>query len=311
MYPTWPDNLTSLATVLAFLREPSTPALLGADLDRDFFPPNRNHYAPDVTAYCNADRTPFYFYVLGQVSGPVAFVDLQRRVRINAGGRGSLADQWFVQQLKPIESAIKLDEDEDYAAARRMEVQTCTDADGDLGSDGTYVELLVDYLGGGRCTVHTAHPATGELVASVPELSKDWPLRTGDWVLVLATMHKRCSYVFEFRDYDILARHIRVLQFDDGVTEPVLGERPSSFTGAAASDNVVAADTVYDDTVSDSTLTDESVSPRGAATAGDSAVTLAFPAALPSLSQGDARAKRARTRGESKGGPVKRAKTHD
>ncbi|KAJ7088875.1 hypothetical protein B0H15DRAFT_949503 [Mycena belliarum] len=232
MDPTWPLKLASKEDALAFLSEASTPSLLQAEYNKHFFAPDRMKYAQDITAYTKLDGSAYYTYLLGQASSPVAVTALHRKFKIVVPSGVQEDMKWFQRQIGPLADAVAHDEADDYVNGRYYDVATCTDGDRDAGIEGSYMNVHVSYAGWIHCTMHTA--VDGTLAASIPPTTSDWPLQAGDWVLILATLHKRESDAYEDRDYEILARHLRVLQFENVESDSTLSDVPSPAPGSKA-----------------------------------------------------------------------------
>ncbi|KAJ7070428.1 hypothetical protein B0H15DRAFT_957683 [Mycena belliarum] len=316
MQPSWPARLPSKDAALEFLANDATPAMLTAKLDSHFSPPDPNAYSQDFTAYHNDDGTPYYFYLLGRVSAAVTWLDANRLFRIDGG---DINDErgWFHRQIQPVSEAIARDEADDYVNSRFYDPTSCTDADFDAGLRGTWLDIHVQ---SGNTAIHV-NKGTGNdlLTVELPIATKDWPLRVGDWVVILATFHKRESHAFEFRHYEILARHLRILQFN-GVTE---GKTQTD--GGPGSDSIDEATIVRIPQVqpsdsenesqssSDATLPDTSgpgadgiSGSNGSGTAGSDTTH----AGIPTSSIQSRGQKRGRTRAENGNGPIKRGKGH-
>jgi hypothetical protein len=166
----------------------------------------------------------------------------------------------FTKQLHLLAQAVKWDDDLDCDASRvsytsalnalseplilkDVRVTPCTDADCVKGSGGTWIELHISHAGAEFTTVYTAGKGTSNLDEAVPTDYKTYPLRKGDWVLSTATLHRRDDAVWDRRvrryawssrqisdrlqEYELLARHLRILRFHEPEPKPVSATMPA------------------------------------------------------------------------------------
>ncbi|KAJ7902441.1 hypothetical protein B0H13DRAFT_1882461 [Mycena leptocephala] len=202
--PSWPENLADVGNVLEFLGRSSTPALSTCKFNGDFLPPVFGSYAYDESAYTDLLGQPYYG----------ADADDQTKCA-------------FTKQLHLLAQAVKWDDDLDCDASRDVRVTPCTDADRVKGSGGTWIELHISHAGAEFTTVYTAGKGTSNLDEAVPTDYKTYPLRKGDWVLSTATLHRRDDAVWDRREYELLARHLRILRFHEPEPKPVSATMPA------------------------------------------------------------------------------------
>ncbi|KAJ7141429.1 hypothetical protein C8R44DRAFT_727025 [Mycena epipterygia] len=233
--PRWPASIDSETELLAYLNDKHTPAIGRFVYDRDYI---RAHiHTRDETIYTLEDgTTPWYSVVFGRVRAPASYEGGHSTVVIDNGGSAHQGlNAVFEAQLSTLAAPVGHDDDVDCDNSANIRVLPCTDADRTSRSGGSFIELHLSHAGGTHCTFYTPVPGTlgDELEIHAQVKTVDVPLRAGDWVLALVSLHRRHSDVNEVRSYELLARHIRVLLFDmddnDGSTTSTMsGEEIAS-----------------------------------------------------------------------------------
>ncbi|KAJ7120913.1 hypothetical protein C8R44DRAFT_877237 [Mycena epipterygia] len=220
--PLWPNHIQSLAALAAYLQSPRTTSWSGALFDVDFHQPEPLSYRPDITAYMTDDGSPFKAVAFGQVLRRVRFADAHRTFTIHiADDAPADLKKLFQAQIKVLSAPVKDDDfkdiDANLASCGRTgpNVNPCTDAHR-ISGVGSTIDVHTDHDGTRLCVLHTYPEANGPPILSTPRAAAAaWPLNVGDWVLFEASLHKREDMLgMTPRDYELLARHIRVLEFD-------------------------------------------------------------------------------------------------
>ncbi|KAJ7086505.1 hypothetical protein C8R44DRAFT_893570 [Mycena epipterygia] len=241
--PLWPTSLCDISDVLDFISDPVQPALTHDNFLVDFHPPVYGSYARDETAYTCDDGTPYKTWIFGRISRPVTWDDCHRRFWIENGGEGTArVTRAFSAQISELARPVKHDDDLDCDADQDTAVHAWTNAERLDMSGGCWIEIHVDHASTQSCTVHRQlSDESIELTASIHRNVASYPLKMGDWVLIQATLHKRedrCGWFL--RDYEILARHVRVLRLDGNDVSPetksVEASIPHAFADAASTD---------------------------------------------------------------------------
>ncbi|KAJ7158203.1 hypothetical protein C8R43DRAFT_1124824 [Mycena crocata] len=185
-----------------------------AEMGRNFKAADPHLWSTDGSCYVDECGEFFHFYVFGQAKTGVEFVDAHRRfkVQIPPDVDAAVADAFNIQMYN-LGEAVREDDDLDCDKSLDMDVRPCTDVGRKDFTGGTWIELHVDHVGFKRATFFYAD-TKGDLIPTVPLSCSDWPLKAGDWILAEATLHKRESLTFEYRQYELLARNVRVLTLD-------------------------------------------------------------------------------------------------
>ncbi|KAJ7152250.1 hypothetical protein C8R43DRAFT_1127327 [Mycena crocata] len=200
-------------------------SLTHADFNSDFKSPVFGQWAVDESVYLDSRGDPFHFFLFGEIVSPVLWEDAHRRFRIGCPAyKDPQTAHAFRSQIKTLTAAFREDDDLDCDKSLNMSIRLCTDAVKRISEEGSWIELHVDHVGAGRASLFTTDPSHDvNLIQSTPLCCAEWPLRKGDVVLIQATLHKRESFTFETRNYEILARRIRLLPVLQSVPELVSG----------------------------------------------------------------------------------------
>ncbi|KAF8166593.1 hypothetical protein K438DRAFT_1984144 [Mycena galopus ATCC 62051] len=208
---TWPASLRTAHAVLAFLRDPSTPALATDIYNVDFKDGVYGSYATDETACTDDVGAPYYTYIVGQVSMLPTFEAANWRFRISGGGGAEEElGATFARQVVQLAAMVKEGDEEDFDLNRNnIAVENFTDADRYSLLGGTWIEFMMSsppvYL-----------EQNGALVRTQPKAIRDYPMKVGDWVLVRASVHRwddRSGY--NIRRFSIVPERIRMLDIQD------------------------------------------------------------------------------------------------
>ncbi|KAJ7280697.1 hypothetical protein C8J57DRAFT_1219999 [Mycena rebaudengoi] len=204
-------------------------------------------YRSDCTALTNDEESVFYTTLFGKAAGPVRSLDGHRTFRMEWGNEGGDAlAKLFYARFSPF-GAVVLDDnnnDEIVGTLQNIAVTMCADINRATGTGGSYLELHVSHVGTTRCSVHTGPTPTK---VCIPTLLEDHPVRAGDWVVAIASLHKRCTEIHQDRmltprqDYEFLIKEMRTLTLSaaaaSGEAEsPVGGHNNEVFTEATATD---------------------------------------------------------------------------
>ncbi|KAF8143036.1 hypothetical protein K438DRAFT_1994318 [Mycena galopus ATCC 62051] len=212
--------------LLAFLRDPSTPALATDIYNVDFNDGVYGSYALDETACTDDVGAPYYKFIIGQVSMVPTFEDANWRFRISSsGGAEEELGATFARQVIQLAAMVKEADEEDFDLDRKVAVENFTDADRYSLLGGTWIEFMMSLP-----PVYIERD--GELVRTQPTAARDYPMHMGDWVLVRAGLHRwddrsgyniRVSSGLDALDlaidyvqcFSIVPESIRVLDFPD------------------------------------------------------------------------------------------------
>ncbi|KAJ7130152.1 hypothetical protein C8R44DRAFT_871990 [Mycena epipterygia] len=211
--PQWPTDVSCMGDLIHYLRECDPVALGHSSYRKDFFPPISGSYASDETAYTEEDRTTvFKTMIIGRVLATPVFSGGHCTFLLDGGDNGNQTPAAFDHQLRALVTPVGEDDDIDCDNSANYRVLPWSDADRTTRSGGSYIELHLSHSGGSKATVYTPVEGTDELEVEVPARAKDFTFRVGDWVLAMATLHRRNPLASDdTRAYEILVRHLRVL----------------------------------------------------------------------------------------------------
>ncbi|KAJ7233420.1 hypothetical protein C8J57DRAFT_1249899 [Mycena rebaudengoi] len=226
--PNWPAHLATEADLVTYLQNARPLALSQAIFGVDFHEPLEQRR--DCTAYTQDNETPFETTIVGRVSQKVTFSYGHRTLRLSTGEPGSDLDRVFTEQLGLLSDAMEHD---DYPL--NWAIHFPTDTSPPAVAAASYLELHVDHDSTRKCTVYTGN--TG-LDMAVPCTADVFPIREGDWIIGVVSLHRCDSALNDDRAYKILARHVRVLKLAVPVSPP------SDSSTLEAPDDVSEADSV-------------------------------------------------------------------
>ncbi|KAJ6604855.1 hypothetical protein DFH09DRAFT_1301004 [Mycena vulgaris] len=218
-----PHAVDCFDTLLEYIDVCDPPALCHSVFGRAFLPPIDGALGRDASAYTRQPGVPFITVVFGRVLSPMVWKDGHRTFRINCSGTAPHAvKEAFAAQMFQIASAVKSDDLNDRDDDKGAHVYMCSDSHRFSAMGGTYLEIHVDHYSTSRCTLYEL--VEGQLESRVPQLTSDWPLKIGDWVVFRATIHRdesKCDPLI--REYLILASELRVVEISDALTQPTTG----------------------------------------------------------------------------------------
>ncbi|KAJ7432791.1 hypothetical protein B0H11DRAFT_2260138 [Mycena galericulata] len=224
--PYWPAFIPSLPSLLEFLASSDTLPipLYRAQLGLHFLNPRVPNWSFDQTIYRTADgEAPFTTFLFGRVKTAARFENAQCVFTLDGGPPDATsAREVFGAQLNALSVPVGQDDDRNLSDRVKINhVRTWSDTDRVTRSGGTSITVHLARARGFRCTVYSPvvpeyrfHSDVAELDVEIPQRCSEYIFEVGDWVLCSATLHRRESYIEGCRDYEILARHLRVLPSD-------------------------------------------------------------------------------------------------
>ncbi|KAJ7492994.1 hypothetical protein B0H11DRAFT_2228322 [Mycena galericulata] len=213
--PKWPPYLSSLSSLLDYLRTCEPVALYRAKFKEDFISPPPPYAPPEPSVFATPDvNAPFAAMLFGREYkyGHCTFA-------IDGGPVDTtISHEIFGMQLSTLAAPVAQGDDDDFDAGIYMRVETWSDTDRSTRTGGTSIIIHLADAEGQRCRVYTpvesaflSGDGDFELDFDVPMHTAQYKFGVGDWIVALVTLHCRKSYVNGTRDYEILARHLRVL----------------------------------------------------------------------------------------------------
>ncbi|KAJ7773096.1 hypothetical protein B0H16DRAFT_138707 [Mycena metata] len=229
--PLWPSALKNLDELRVYLDNPTTPALWRAIHQIDFHTPEPGLKVADASAYTDDDRNIKSFVLFGQVrqAAKLQRDHLSLFISLKDDAPDDLQDK-FAKQTEALWRPVRYDDLEDGDHNEYAQAERCEDCDRTTGARGINIEVHLAHMGSERTLVYVEGPAG--LTCSVPTIL--FPIGVADWLLISATLHRRWNgTTADNRRYELLARHLRVLRFDDEDDDATLSEHSESETVAA------------------------------------------------------------------------------
>ncbi|KAJ7494791.1 hypothetical protein B0H11DRAFT_2227561 [Mycena galericulata] len=217
--PNWPSSLPSLRSVLDYLADCEPIALYRAEFGRDFLGPRQPYTQYDSTAFRTQDEVPFIGLLFGRVIKAPEFSWGHSTFVIDAGPpEATEAQALFTGQMSTLAAPVDYAEELDWDKGAKTFVMHWNQPDIQSPKTGPCITVHLAHIGGAHCVQYAPgdpefriHGEDDELEVTTPLRASDYAFGVGDWILTTVSLHQRTSNVDDCRDYELLARHLRVL----------------------------------------------------------------------------------------------------
>ncbi|KAJ7451491.1 hypothetical protein B0H11DRAFT_2246352 [Mycena galericulata] len=218
--PSWPTSLPSLRSLLDYLAECEPIALYRAEFGRDFLNPREPYARYDPTAFRTNpededDEVPFIGMLFGRVAEAPLYHHAHSTFVVDAGPpEATEAHAVFAGQMSTLEAPVAQGYDLDWENNAKIVVSHWNNTDRLTQLRRPCITVHLAHVLGAHCTQYAPRLSDlGDegLETTTPSWASDYTFGVGDWILATVTLHRRVSYCDDERDYEILARHLRVL----------------------------------------------------------------------------------------------------